>query len=125
VSELLQAFYAALRRGDRAAVAGALAPDFEATFTAGLPHGIGGVHRGEDAIDRGWWTIGRHFDLEATPEEWIAGDGGRTVVLGTYRGHARATGTAVEAAFAHVWTIQDGRLRRLVQITDSARWIAS
>lgn len=123
--ELVEGFYAALARGDRAAVAAALHPDFAATFTAGLPLGIGGTHRGEAAIDAGWWTIGRAFALRADPQEWIPCDGERLLVLGTYTGHARATRAPVDAAFAHLWSCADGRLLGLVQLTDSAAWVAA
>ncbi len=44
------------------------------------------------------------------------------VVLGNYRGSARDGKTAVDAAFAHVITVQNGQITALQQITDTARW---
>jgi ketosteroid isomerase-like protein len=124
--ELVGATYAALAAGNRAALAQLLHPDFEATLTDGLPPGIGGVHRGADAMMRdGWGAIGRAFALRAEPAEWIECSDGRLLVLGRYVGHARASGAALDAAFAHLWSASAGRLSSLWQLTDSARWLAS
>lgn len=123
--ELVRELYAALRDGDRAAVAALLAPDFAATFTEGLPFGIGATHTGLDAIEHGWWAIGRSFAIRAEPEDWIDCADGRLLVLGRYAGRARSTDRPLEAAFAHLWSERDGRLSRLVQITDSAQWLAA
>jgi ketosteroid isomerase-like protein len=54
-----------------------------------------------------------------TPDELLdAGD--RVVSLGRYRG----TGSAgpVDAAFAHVWTVGDGRVTKFVQYADTRRF---
>jgi ketosteroid isomerase-like protein len=120
--ELVEALYAALGAGDRAAVAALIHPSFEATFAAGLPYGLGGTRLGEDAIEHGWWAIGRSFVLRACCEEYVDCVDGRLIVLGRYQGHDRRTGHEVDAAFAHVWSETGGRLSRLHQITDSARW---
>jgi len=76
-----------------------------------------------ELVSLGWWAIGRAFDLRAEPEEWIDCADGRLLVTGRYRGHARASGAPIDAAFAHLWTARDSRLTRLWQLTDSARWI--
>ena len=100
-----------------------LDPDFEARFADGLPLGLGGRRVGAAAAIRdGWWAIGRAFRVRAEPEEWVETTDGRLLVLGTYRGRARSTGVAVEAAFAHLWTARDGRLVALRQLTDTVGW---
>jgi len=124
VRELVALVYPALAVGDRDALNELLDPEFEATLTEGLPFGIGGTHSGAVAAQRdGWWAIGRAFDLRAEPHEWIDCADGRLLVIGRYVGSARASGAPVDAAFAHLWTAGDGRLTRLWQLTDSARWI--
>jgi 2-(1,2-epoxy-1,2-dihydrophenyl)acetyl-CoA isomerase len=122
--DLVKQLYAALEAGDRDAVVGLLHPRFEATFTESLPDGIGGTHRGQDAIDRGWWAIGRAFAIRAQPAEYIDCSDGRLLVLGRYRGHHRRSGRPIDAAFVHLWSEADGTLAGLHQITDSARWLA-
>jgi ketosteroid isomerase-like protein len=63
--------------------------------------------------------------VRARPEQWLPAGEDRLVVLGSYRGAARATGAPVEAAFAHAWEARAGRIARLEQITDTARWAAA
>lgn len=121
--EVVEAVYAALRAGDRPALLGILSPDVVAHFSAGLPLGIGGTHRGADAvIANGWWAIGRAFDVTARPERWMEDGPGTVVVTGTYHGTARATGRPLSVGFAHTWTLVDGKIAELVQVTDAAAW---
>lgn len=63
----------------------------------------------------------RLYDAFAARDPVPSG-GDRVTAVGTYRGTARATGEPVEAAFAHILTIRDGRISELRQITDTVRW---
>lgn len=122
ITELVRDAYAALEDGDRSALGELLDREFAATFTEGLPVG-GGVHQGPEATQRdGWWAIGKAFAARAEPEQWIECADGRLLVIGRYRGHARSSGEPLDAAFAHLWQAQDGRLTGLWQLTDSWRW---
>jgi ketosteroid isomerase-like protein len=124
ISELVAAVYPALARGDRAALEGLLDEAFEGTLAAGLPGGIGGVHRGRAAmIDDGWWAFGRAFKVKAEPAVWMTCPDGRLLVLGRYVGAGRETGTPIDAAFVHLWRAADGRLTALWQLTDSALFV--
>ncbi len=50
-------------------------------------------------------------------------DGGDTVVgQGRYRGTMKKTGTPVDAQFAHVWHVRDGKVVRFQQYTDTRQW---
>jgi 2-(1,2-epoxy-1,2-dihydrophenyl)acetyl-CoA isomerase len=118
IRELVARAYTALAAGDGAALAELLAPGFEGHLAEGLPHGIGGPHHGADSMIRdGWWAIGRAYRVGAQPADWIDCVDGRLLVLGRYRGET------VDAAFAHLWTAEAGRLTALWQLTDTARWI--
>jgi ketosteroid isomerase-like protein len=120
--DLVERLYAALAAGDRTGVEAVLDPGFVATFSDGLPDGIGGSHEGADAIDAGWWAIGRRFDLRVEPEEFVETADGRLLVVGRYRGRVRATGAPVDALFTHLWAFGEDRLASLLQVTDTARW---
>jgi ketosteroid isomerase-like protein len=125
-ADLVQRLYAALGAGDRDTLLQVLHPDFEATYSPGLPDPIGGHHVGaRDCIDRGWWAIGARWRVRAEPERWLPCGPGELLVTGTYRGAARATGHPVEAPFAHLWSAEDGTLRTLHQYTDTALWLAA
>jgi ketosteroid isomerase-like protein len=114
--------YRALQQKDVAALQRLAHPECECEVTEGLPQGIGGSHRGGDAVLAMWGRVARLFEIHPEPREFLDAGPGRLVVLGRYRGRARSTGREVDAAFAHVIAVQDGRLRRLVQVTDSQRW---
>lgn len=55
------------------------------------------------------------------PQHFI--DGGDTIgVEGCHRGTMKATSTRVDAKFAHVWRLRDGKLIRFQQYTDTKQW---
>lgn len=126
---LTRELYRALAEGDAEALAALLHPSFVGETTEGLPLGLGGTHTGPEAMARDvWWTIGRHYRARAEPESFLPlaegadGAGGGLLVLGRYTGTAREGGAVLDAAFAHVLRFVDGRISRLAQYTDSARW---
>ena len=71
-----------------------------------------------------WWTIGRHYKVEAQPEDFRVLDDGRLFVAGHYRGEGRKSGRRLDAAFIHLIAFaDDGRIASLHQLTDSAAWV--
>jgi 2-(1,2-epoxy-1,2-dihydrophenyl)acetyl-CoA isomerase len=86
---------------------------------------MGGRHDGPEAMQRDlWWTIGRHYKVEAQPEDFRVFDDGRLFVAGHYRGEGRASGRRLDAAFIHLIGFSaDGRIASLRQLTDSAAWV--
>jgi 2-(1,2-epoxy-1,2-dihydrophenyl)acetyl-CoA isomerase len=123
---LVERLYEALVAGDADGVRGLITPDFDARFTAGLPiPGDGRLCGAEAAIEGGWWALGRRFAVRAKPEEWVATADGRLLVLGTYVGRGRQSGTEFTATFAHVWTARDGRISSVLQVTDSVAFAAA
>jgi 2-(1,2-epoxy-1,2-dihydrophenyl)acetyl-CoA isomerase len=120
-----QQLYAALAVGDREALSTLLDPNFVGHATDGLPLNMGGRHDGPTAMQRDlWWTIGRHYKVEAQPEEFHVLDDGRLFVAGHYRGEGRASGRRLDAAFIHLLAFaENGRIVSLHQLTDSAAWV--
>jgi uncharacterized protein len=47
--------------------------------------------------------------------------GDRVIALGTYTGRAKGTGKEFTARFAHVWTLQGGKITRLQQCADTVQ----
>lgn len=120
-----QQLYRALAVGDRDALSELLHPEFVGHATDGLPLAMGGRHDGPEAMQRDlWWTIGRHYKVEAQPEEFRLLDDGRLFVAGHYRGEGRKSGRRLDATFIHVIAFaDDGRIASLHQLTDSAAWV--
>jgi 2-(1,2-epoxy-1,2-dihydrophenyl)acetyl-CoA isomerase len=122
-----QRLYRALAAGDREALSTLLHPDFVGHATDGLPLDMGGRHDGPEAMQRDlWWTIGRHYKVEAQPEDFRILDDGRLFVAGYYRGEGRKSGRRLDAAFIHLLGFAvDGRIASLRQLTDSAAWVSA
>lgn len=121
--QLAERLYAALAEGDRAALAELLDPDFVGSLAPGMPFDVGGVRDGADAMwENGWGAIGRHFTARAVPERYLTTDDGHLLVTGRYTGTGRRGGSTLDAEFAHLLTVAGGRITRLVQYTDTARW---
>ena len=122
-ADLARAFYAALAVGDRAQLDALLHPEFTGRTAEGMPFGIGGQHDGPAAMRRNaWGAIARHFDARAEPERFIDLADGGLLVTGRYRGQGKQGGVALDADFAHLMSIDQGRIRTLEQYTDTARW---
>src|ERR1700741_630990 len=121
----VRSLYRALAAGDRETLGKLLHPDFMGHATEGLPLGAGGEHVGPEAMRREvWWQLGRHYNVEAQPDEFHTLDDGRLLAAGRYRGRARRSGKKLAAAFHHVIGFADGgRIMSLGQLTDSAAWI--
>ena len=98
-------FYDAIARSDGEGLFTLLTDDFVGTVSAGMPHDVGGEHRGPlDMIGGVWGHIDALYDVKVDPVEYLVVDDDRIVVIGRYRGSARDGETAVDAAFAHVIT---------------------
>jgi hypothetical protein len=78
---------------------------------------------GPQAVLEGvFMRIGADWEgFKVAPEEWLDA-GNQVVVLGTYTGRHRETGSEVRAQFAHVWGIRNGRVVRFQQYTDTKQF---
>jgi 2-(1,2-epoxy-1,2-dihydrophenyl)acetyl-CoA isomerase len=122
-ADLARAFYAALAAGDRAQLDALLHPEFTGRTAEGMPFGIGGQHEGPAAMCRNaWGAIARHFEARAEPDRFLDLADGRLLVTGRYRGRGKQDGTTLDAAFAHLITVDHERIKALEQYTDTARW---
>jgi uncharacterized protein len=118
-----QRLYDALAARDPAAILDALHEDFVGAVSAGMPLGVGGRHDGRRAmLERVWGKVFAHYEISVEPEELLVSGDDRVTAVGRYRGVERATGRPVDAVFAHVLTVRDGRVAELKQVTDTRSW---
>ena len=121
--EVARRLYSALADHDLHALLKVLDPCLDSEITRGLPNGWGGAFGSvEELIARSWRPIFAELGLRPVPHEYVPCGGNRVAVLGHYHGRSRTTGQALDAAFAHLLTIADRRIVKLVQVTDSAAW---
>ncbi|MEV4890691.1 nuclear transport factor 2 family protein [Nonomuraea sp. NPDC055795] len=122
-SHVVKGFYSAAQTADGGAILALLHPGFEARTAPGMPCGAGGHFSGPmEALTRVWGAVFAEYDTAPYDETWQETADGTVVVTGHYRGRARATGREYEAEFVHLWRVADGRISRLHQYTDTARW---
>lgn len=118
---LVQQAYDDFASGDVDAFLAILDPEVTWTDAEGYPYA--GTYVGPDALLEGLIArIGAEWvDYVVVPDLFVA-DGDRVVVIGTYRGTYTATGRSVEAPFAHVWQLEDGKVVDFRQFTDGPPW---
>lgn len=96
----------------------ALAPDATWTEADGFPYA--GTYTGPEAIIAGVfhrlqteWT-GYRADVHTYLE-----DGDRVAAFGVYSGTYNATGKSMQASFAHLYQLREGKIASMVQYVDS------
>ena len=118
----VRAFYERYKSGAVRDAVDLMAPDFVGHVSAGMPVGAG-THVGREAMLRNCYgAIGHKYTIEPVPDEMLPLGDGRVVVIGTYHCTRRSDGQPFTARVIHIWTVADGLLIALEQLTDTALW---
>ncbi|MFM2125009.1 MAG: hypothetical protein RL328_1460 [Acidobacteriota bacterium] len=120
---LIESFYAAMGRGDVAAVFGLLDENIEWNEAENFIYADQSPYVGPNALLNGLFMrlIGEWEGFKAVPEKFI-GTGDTVAMLGRYHGTYRETGKTVNAQVVHVFTMKDGKVIRFQQYTDTAQF---
>jgi ketosteroid isomerase-like protein len=123
---LIRGLYDSFAKGDVPTVLGAFAPDLVWNEAENFIYAAGNPYVGPQAVLEGiLMRFATEWDgFSLAPEEFI-GAGDTVVVRGRYRGTFKATGAAVNAQFAHIWRLRDGKVASFQQYTDTAQWRAA
>ena len=118
---VVQEAYAAFGRGDIPAVLSTLANGVE-WLTPGpidtLP--LAGRRRDSEEVAQFSATLAETLEMEQfEPQEFIA-QGDKVVVLGHFRYLVKATGSAIESDWAHIFTLDNGRTVSFREYYDTA-----
>lgn len=122
----VRGLYDAFGRGDVPAVLAGLDSAVEWRAAEGMLYADRSPYIGRDAVAQGvFQRIVSDFDsLAVVPQNFIdAGD--IVVVEGRYKAKNRATGVRVDAQFAHVYHVRNGKVVRLQQYTDTRQWASA
>jgi len=118
--ELMKSLYQAFAAGDIPGLLQSFDENIEWTEAEGFPYG--GTYRGGEAVLQNVfmkfateWT-----DFKAMPDEFLDA-GERIVTLGNYSGSYNQTGKSMNVPFAHVWTLESGKIVKFVQYTDTLK----
>lgn len=115
-TEIIRAFYDALSNGDAARAMALMADDIEwITMWHYKVDGLGPQKVAEGLLVP---LMAEWSAFALTPTEYIA-EGETVVTLGRFVGVHRTSGKPVDAGYAHVWTVRDGRIARFRQYIDT------
>lgn len=121
--ELVRSLYAAFAEGDAGTVLGAFHPDIVWNEAEGNPLAEGNPYRGPQAVGEGiFGRLAEDLDGFAVAPELLVAEGPHVVAMGRYTGTHRASGDPLDAQFVHHWTVEDGRVTRFQQYTDTEQW---
>lgn len=119
----VQSFYARLGAGDLDGALALVTDDVRWNDPEGFP--AGGKLRGRAEVKQKvfgkllseWKPFGVHVDRIIYGQST---DGATALALGRYSGVFAATGKPIDLAFAHLWTVEGGRLAAFETFTDTA-----
>ena len=122
-SDIVKDLYAAFGKGDVARVLDNFDPQIQWREAENFLYADGNPYVGPKAVTEGVFqrivSDVEHFAV--LPQRFV--EGGDTVVVeGRYAGKMKATGAPIDAQFAHVWEMRDGKVVRLQQYTDTKQW---
>ena len=121
-AQYVRSLYDAFARGDMPAVLAGLAPDVVWMEAEGTPYADRNPYRGPQAVATGvFQRLGADWNNFRADVERVVDGGDTVVVLGRYRATNRQTGRALDAPFAHVWNLRDGKVVRFDQYVDTAQ----
>lgn len=119
---LIQRIYAAFAGGDGPAAFAHMDPTIVWNEAEGFPYADRNPYVGPAAIGEGvFFRLATEWDnFQVIPSDFLdAGD--TVVVLGRYKATYKATGAPLDAQFAHVWRLRDGKAISFQQYTDTAQ----
>jgi ketosteroid isomerase-like protein len=122
-ADIVKGIYEAFGRGDVGAVLGAFDPGIAWREADNFLYADGNPYIGPQRVAEGVFqrVIGDLDGFSISVDNVI--DGGDAVVTeGRYRATVKKTGTPVDAQFAHVWQLRDGKIVRFQQYTDTKQW---
>ena len=118
---VVQELYRVALAGQEETITQLVIPDMVWEILESFPHG--GIYTGIPAIFGQFLPkLQADFhDWHAQPDELI--DAGDTIVaLGHYSGTLKTTGVHIVAPFCHIWTLKNGKIARLRQFADTAKF---
>lgn len=120
---IIEGLYDAFAKGDVPAVLGAMDEAIEWNEAEGFVYADGNPYRGPNAVLEGIFVrLGQDWDdFRVAPGRFTADDD-TVVVEGRYTGTHKTTGRPVDAQFAHVWRVRDGKVVSFQQYTDTAQF---
>ena len=110
-------FFAAIGRGDRAALLALVAEDIE-WIIPGEDWPLAGTHRGHAGLADLLQTASKSIETSTEPREFVA-QGDRVLVVGFAKGKIKATNKTFEDHFVFAITVRGGKLTNIREYIDT------
>jgi uncharacterized protein len=123
IGDFVKGLYDAFAQGDVPTVLGAFDPQIIWREAEGFLYADGNPYVGPQAVAEGVFQriVSDVENFALLPDRFVE-CGDTVLVEGRYHGEMKATGTPIDAQFAHVWQVRDGRIVRFQQYTDTRQW---
>ena len=123
---IIRSLYDAFARGDGPAAMACMDPGIVWNEAESFPYADRNPYVGPAAVAEGvFMRLATEWEnFQAIPSEIL--DAGDTVVaLGRYKAIHKQTGLKLDAQFAHVWRLREGKITRFQQYTDTAQAVGA
>ena len=119
-TRLVQQAYQSIQTGDFQSFLNALAEDVQWQLPEMENVPFAGTWRGREQVGRFFSTVAQAQDMvEFVPEDFIA-QGDKVVVLGRFSARVKSTARVSASAWAHVWTVKEGKASHFREYVDTA-----
>jgi uncharacterized protein len=118
---VVSSFYERLGKGDVSGVVALLDPQVKWTEAERFPYYTGTWVGPQAVLDNLLKRLATDWnDFAAVPKDYLIEDT-KVVSFGTYSGVYKRTGKPMRADFAHVWTVENGKITSFLMYTDTAK----
>jgi len=125
-TDRIQSMYDAFAAGDVESVVAGMDPEIEWLQAESFPYADGNPYRGPQAVVVGVFSrLAEEWDGWSLAIENLLDAGDNVVALGRYGGTNKASGTAIDAQFVHVWWLRGGKVVRFQQYCDTRQITAA
>lgn len=120
--DVVRSAYDAFAAGDVPAVLAVMDPRIEWNEAENFPYADGNPYVGPSAVAEGIFArIGEEWEYWSLAIDDLLDAGENVVALGRYQAKHAETGSELDAQFAHVWWLRNGKVTRFQQYVDTAQ----
>ena len=118
----IRSLYDAFARGDVSTVLEAMDPEIEWNEAENFPYADGNPYVGPAAVAEGLFRrLAEEWEYWNLNIQSLLDAGDTVVALGRYNAKNKETGSEINAQFAHVWSLRDGKAAAFQQYADTAQ----
>lgn len=122
-AQMVRSLYDAFGRGDVPTVLAAFDPNIVWVEAENSTYADHNPYRGPQGVAQGVFTrIGQDWNNFRLNIDQVVDGGDDVVVLGRYTASNKGTGQPLNAQFAHVWKVRNGKIVSFQQYTDTAQY---